>query len=66
MVLKPDTKNRATGQFHETECKVRAKEGRLTNDSGLEIKGTPEEADGKAQEIIVQAVKALERPRRRQ
>jgi uncharacterized protein YjbJ (UPF0337 family) len=64
--MKPSTKDKAVGKFHEVKGKVRAKAGQLTNNPGLEIKGTLEEAAGKVQGIIGQAEKVLEKPRTRQ
>jgi uncharacterized protein YjbJ (UPF0337 family) len=66
IVMRPSTKDTAVGKFHEIKGKVRAKAGQLTNNSGLQIKGTMEEAAGKVQGIIGQAEKALEKRRPRQ
>ena len=65
-MMKPSTKDRAVGKFHEVKGKVRAKAGQLTNNPGLQIKGTMEEAAGKVQGIIGQAEKVLEKRRARQ
>ena len=62
-MMKPSTKDKAVGKFHEVKGKVRAKAGQLTNNPGLEIKGTLEQAAGKVQGIIGQAEKALEKRR---
>ena len=64
--MKPSMKNTAAGKFHELKGKVRAKAGQLTNNPGLQIKGTMEEAAGKVQGIIGQTEKALEKRRTRQ
>jgi uncharacterized protein YjbJ (UPF0337 family) len=64
--MKPSTKDTAVGKFHEIKGKVRAKAGQLTNNRGLQIKGTMEAAAGKVQGMIGQAERALERPRKRQ
>ena len=64
-MMKPSTKDTAVGKFHEIKGKVRAKAGQLTNNPGLQIKGTMEEAAGKVQGIIGQAEKVLEKRRAR-
>jgi uncharacterized protein YjbJ (UPF0337 family) len=64
--IKPSTRNKAVGKFHEIKGSVGAKAGQLTNSPGLQIKGTMEAAAGKVQGIFGQAEKALEKPRRRQ
>jgi uncharacterized protein YjbJ (UPF0337 family) len=60
-VMKPSTKDKAEGKFHEMKGKVREKAGQLTNNPGLEAKGTVEKAAGKVQGIIGQVEKALEK-----
>lgn len=63
--MKPSTKDKAIGKFHEVKGNLKAKAGQLTNNPGLQIKGTLEEAAGKVQGIVGQAEKALETPRTR-
>ena len=65
-MIKPSTKDTAVGKFHEIKGKLKAKAGQVTNNTGLQIKGTMEEAAGKVQGIIGQAEKALEKRRPRQ
>ena len=60
-VMKPSTKDKAEGKFHEMKGKGKEKAGQLTNDSGLEAEGTFERAAGKVQGIIGQVEKALEK-----
>jgi uncharacterized protein YjbJ (UPF0337 family) len=60
--MKPSTKDKALGKYHELKGKVKAKTGQLTNNPSLQIKGTLEEAAGKAQEIVGRTEKALEKP----
>jgi uncharacterized protein YjbJ (UPF0337 family) len=45
-VMKPSTKNKVQGKFHEMKGKVRAKAGQLTNNPGLQAEGIVEEAAG--------------------
>jgi len=59
--MKPSTKDKAEGKFHETKGKVKEKAGQLTNNRGLEAEGTIEKATGKFQGIIGQVEKALEK-----
>jgi len=64
--MRASTKDKAVGKFHEVKGSIRAKAGQLTNNPGLQIKGTMEEAAGKVQGIVAQAERALEKPQRRQ
>jgi len=59
--MKPSTKDKAEGKFHEMKGNVKEKAGRLTNNPGLEAEGTVEKAAGKVQGIIGQVEKALEK-----
>ena len=65
-VMKPSTKNKVQGKFHEMKGKVRAKAGELTNDPGLQAKGIVEEASGQVQGMLGHVEKTLEKPRCRQ
>jgi uncharacterized protein YjbJ (UPF0337 family) len=60
-VMKPSTKDKAKGKFHEIKGKVKEKAGQLTNKPGLEAEGIVEKAGGKVQGIIGKAEKALEK-----
>ena len=57
--MKPSTKDKAEGKFHEMKGKVKEKAGQLTNNPDLEAEGTGEKAAGKVQGIIGQVEKAL-------
>jgi uncharacterized protein YjbJ (UPF0337 family) len=59
--MKPSSKDKAEGKFHEMKGKVREKAVQLTNNPGLEAEGTVEKAAGKVQGIIGQVEKALEK-----
>ncbi len=45
--MKPSTKDKAEGKFHEMKGKVKKQAGQLTNNPGLEAEGTVEKAAGK-------------------
>jgi uncharacterized protein YjbJ (UPF0337 family) len=59
--MKPSSKDKAEGKFHEMKGKVKKRAGQLTNNPGLEAEGTVEKAAGKVQGIIGQVEKALEK-----
>ena len=59
--MKPSTKDKAEGKFHEMKGKVKKQAGQLTNNPSLETEGTVEKAAGKVQGIIGQVEKALEK-----
>jgi len=59
--MKPSTKDKAEGKFHEVKGKVKEKAGQLTNNRSLEAEGTVEKATGKVQGILGQVEKALEK-----
>jgi uncharacterized protein YjbJ (UPF0337 family) len=59
--MKPSTKDKAEGKFHEMKGKVKKQAGQLTNNPRLEAEGTVEKAAGKVQGIIGQVEKALEK-----
>jgi uncharacterized protein YjbJ (UPF0337 family) len=60
-VMKPSTKDKAEGKFHEMKGTVKDKGGQLTNNPSLEAEGTVENATGKIQGIIGQVEKALQK-----
>jgi uncharacterized protein YjbJ (UPF0337 family) len=60
-VMKPSTKDKAEGKFHEVKGKVKEKAGQLTNNRGLEAEGIVETAAGKVQGILGQVEKSLEK-----
>ena len=57
--MKPSSKDKAEGKFHEMKGKVKEKVGQLTNNPGLEAEGIVETAAGKVQGILGQAEKSL-------
>jgi uncharacterized protein YjbJ (UPF0337 family) len=61
IVMKPSTKDKAEGKFHDIKGKVKEKAGQLTNNRGLEAEGIVETAAGKVQGILGQVEIALEK-----
>ena len=59
--MKPSTKDKAEGKFHEIKGKGKEKAGQLTNNPGLEAEGTAEKAGGKVQGIVGRVEKVLEK-----
>jgi uncharacterized protein YjbJ (UPF0337 family) len=57
--MKPSTKDKAKGKFHEVKGKVKEKAGQLTNNPDLEAEGTGEKVTGKVQGIISKVEKAV-------
>jgi uncharacterized protein YjbJ (UPF0337 family) len=57
--MKPSTKDKAKGTFHEVKGKVKEKVGRATNDPVLEAEGQIERTRGKIQKKIGQVEKGL-------
>jgi uncharacterized protein YjbJ (UPF0337 family) len=57
--MKPSTKDRAQGTFHEVKGKVKEKVGRATNNPDLEVEGQVEKIAGKVQKKIGQVKKVL-------
>ena len=57
--MKPSTKDKAQGTFHEVKGKVKEKVGRATNNPELEAEGQVEKIGGKVQEKVGQAKKVL-------
>ena len=59
--MKPSTKDKAEGKFHEVKGKVKEKAGQLTNNPSLQAEGIMETAAGKVQGILGQVETALEK-----
>jgi uncharacterized protein YjbJ (UPF0337 family) len=57
--MKPSTKDKAQGTFHEVKGKVKEKVGRATNNADLEAEGLVEKIGGKVQKKIGQVKKVL-------
>jgi uncharacterized protein YjbJ (UPF0337 family) len=57
--MKPSTKDKAQGTFHEVKGKVKEKVGRATNNPDLEAEGQVEKIAGKVQKKIGQVKKVL-------
>ena len=57
--MKPSTKDKAKGKFHEVKGKVKAKVGRATNNPDLEAEGHVEKIGGKVQKKIGQVEKVI-------
>jgi uncharacterized protein YjbJ (UPF0337 family) len=57
--MKPSTKDKAQGTFHEVKGKVKEKAGRATNNPDLEAEGQVEKIGGKVQKKIGQVKKVL-------
>ena len=57
--MKPSTKDKAQGTFHEVKGKVKEKVGRATNNPDLEVEGQVEKIAGKVQKKIGQVKKVL-------
>jgi uncharacterized protein YjbJ (UPF0337 family) len=57
--MKPSTKDKAKGKFHEVRGKVKETVGRATNDPDLEAEGQVEKVGGKVQKKIGQVEKVL-------
>jgi uncharacterized protein YjbJ (UPF0337 family) len=60
-MMKPSTKDKAEGKFHEIKGKVKQKAGQLMNNPRLEAEGKDEHRTGKVQKKVGQVEKALER-----
>ena len=58
-MIKPSTKDRVKGDFHELKGKVKEKAGQLTNDPDLEADGQAEEITGKTQSKVGQVKKVF-------
>jgi uncharacterized protein YjbJ (UPF0337 family) len=57
--MKPSTKDKAKGTFHEVKGKVKEKVGRATNNPDLEAEGQVEKIVGKVQRKIGQVKRVL-------
>ncbi len=57
--MKPSTKDKAQGTFHEVKGKVKEKVGRATNNPDLEAEGQVEKIGGKIQKKIGQVENVL-------
>src|ERR1700687_93043 len=57
--MKPSTKDKAQGTFHEVKGKVKEKIGRATNNPDLEAEGQVEKIGGKVQKKSGQVKKVL-------
>ena len=57
--MKPSTKDKAKGKFHEVKGKVKEKVGRATNNPDLEAEGQGEKIGGKIQKKVGQVEKVL-------
>jgi len=57
--MKPSTKDKAKGTFHEVRGKVKETVGRATNDPDLEAEGQVEKVGGKVQKKLGQVEKVL-------
>jgi uncharacterized protein YjbJ (UPF0337 family) len=57
--MKPSTKDKAQGTFHEVKGKVKEKVGRATNNPDVEAEGQVEKIAGKVQKKIGQVKKVL-------
>ena len=57
--MKPSTKDKAQGTFHEVKGKVKEKVGRATNNPDLEAEGQVEKIVGKVQKKIGQVKNIL-------
>ena len=58
-IVKPSTKNRVEGKFHEVKGKIKEEVGKATNDADVEASGKAEKNTGKVQEWIGRAEKAI-------
>jgi uncharacterized protein YjbJ (UPF0337 family) len=57
--MKPSTKDKAQGKFHEVKGKIKEKVGRATKNPDLEAEGQIEKIGGKVQKKIGQVKKVL-------
>ncbi|MGD0839575.1 MAG: CsbD family protein [Candidatus Acidiferrales bacterium] len=58
--MKPSTRDKASGGFHEAKGKIKQTVGRAANRPGLEAEGQVEKIGGKIQKKIGQLEKVLE------
>jgi uncharacterized protein YjbJ (UPF0337 family) len=57
--MKPSTKDKAKGKFHEVKGKIKEKVGRATNNPTLEAKGKGERIGGKMKTKFGQIEKTI-------
>ena len=57
--MKPSTKDKAQGTFHEVKGTVKEKIGRATNNPDLEAEGQVEKLTGKVERKVGQVKKVL-------
>jgi uncharacterized protein YjbJ (UPF0337 family) len=57
--MKPSTKDKAAGKFHEVKGKIKEKVGQATNNPDLEAEGQVEKIGGKVQKKIGEVEKVL-------
>jgi uncharacterized protein YjbJ (UPF0337 family) len=57
--MKPSTKDKAKGKFHEVKGKIKQKVGKTTNNPDFEVEGKNEKIAGKVQKKIGQVEKVL-------
>jgi uncharacterized protein YjbJ (UPF0337 family) len=55
--MKPSTKGRVKGKFHELKGSVKEQTGKLTNDPELEVAGKAEKIAGKVQGKVAQVTR---------
>ena len=58
-MMKPSTKDKVAGKFHEVKGEIKKEVGKATNNSDLEVSGKGEEKAGKIQNWIGRAEKAV-------
>jgi uncharacterized protein YjbJ (UPF0337 family) len=59
--MKPSTKDKIKGTFHEVKCKVKEKAGQVTNNPDLKAEGKAEHTAGKVEKKVGQIEKVLEK-----
>jgi uncharacterized protein YjbJ (UPF0337 family) len=58
-MMKPSTKDRTEGKFHQVKGEIKEEVGKATNDPNLEVSGKAEKKAGKLQKWIGRAEKAV-------
>ncbi|MGC2515529.1 MAG: CsbD family protein [Terriglobales bacterium] len=59
--MKPSTKDKIKGTFHEVKGKVKEKAGQVTNNPDLKAEGTAEHTAGKVEKKVGQIEKVFEK-----
>ena len=59
--MKPSTKDRVEGKYHEAKGAVKEKAGAVTGNPGLAARGHDEKISGKVQNKVGQVEKVLEK-----